>query len=85
MKSLPLDYTFCSGLRCPKTITCARHTSHLFNSDSFSDKKPISLANFSDHNGDCDNKYIPLDDEETQPKIIFKDFNDEGDSDEQSQ
>lgn len=61
-KTIPLDYTFCSGLRCKKANTCLRWVNRKDNEEMFKKHphRPISIASFSDHNGDCDRgMYIP--------------------------
>ena len=51
-----LDRTFCSGLRCGKTATCALWVGHLVEMRIPKDserKVTISVAQFADYDGTC--------------------------------
>lgn len=56
-ESFNLDRTFCQGARCDKTESCDRHIGKL---EAYSKRnpgriegRPISVANFADHDGKC--------------------------------
>lgn len=69
-----LDRTFCSGLRCSRANTCERWTENLKrwieqqpeNRRKRFTERPISLAQFADHAGNCD-KYDPI--ENVEPSL----------------
>lgn len=58
-----LDMTFCSGSRCMRANTCERWTENLYKEAERRkwdlDNRPISMAEFADHNGECRGGYIP--------------------------
>ncbi len=54
---LPLDYTFCSGLRCDRNYLCARYLTPQEKA-RIPEGKPISMAQFADHDGKCE-EHIP--------------------------
>jgi hypothetical protein len=63
--SLPLDYTFCSGVRCKRRGFCARWTENLkadLEKTGVSiERVTLSVAEFSDHDGTCrGDKFIPV-------------------------
>jgi len=57
MNQLPLDYTFCSGLRCKRTKECMRFIRRPGLAEHIPEHKPISLAQFADQDGVCE-KFI---------------------------
>lgn len=56
-RSFNLDRTFCSGARCSKTETCDRYMGlvrdYAKEYPGFMENRPISVAEFADHNGNC--------------------------------
>lgn len=63
---MDLGQTFCTGLRCRRTDTCALWTGNLkLNAESLDHVHfegigvTISIANFADYKGDCV-KYLPI-------------------------
>ena len=55
---LPLDYTFCSGLRCHRTAECMRFIRRPGHEARFTNRTlPISMAQFADADGVCE-KFI---------------------------
>jgi hypothetical protein len=55
---LPLDYTFCSGLRCDRTADCLRFIRRPGHAERFGTyEKQIAVAQFADADGVCE-KFI---------------------------
>lgn len=59
MRTLPRDFTFCTGERCDKKNHCLRflNLKAMRNKELVSDKQ-ISVAAFADHDGKCEDHYI---------------------------
>lgn len=62
-----LDRTFCSGSRCNRTNTCDRFSGHLkkYFEENPHRERPISLAQFADHDGKC-TRYSPIEEKEPE-------------------
>lgn len=71
MMRLPLDYTFCAGLRCERRETCARWTGH-FQPGDMPASRPISVAQFADHEGKCDRFISTVTENRQTPQLTTK-------------
>lgn len=67
-----LDMTFCSGLRCLKRRDCERWSENLkmwldrHPRGELLKQRPISMGNFSDHDGSCD-RFIRMESDSVAP------------------
>ena len=63
MNPFKYDITFCPNKTCPLRPNCERNSDRL---EGY--HHPVSMAGFApDNNGQCD-YYVPLNDEEEEPK-----------------
>lgn len=67
---MSLDITFCQGARCDRTETCARfieRARRIVEANPHLESVPISVAQFSDHEGNCEH-YWPVEISTEEPE-----------------
>jgi hypothetical protein len=57
MRTLPKDFTFCTGLLCDKKLSCLRYL-NLMNPKNKELENRLSVSDFGDKDGKCTEHYI---------------------------